>query len=88
MKLQWFWYNIEHLSVAVCIVILTMKFECRNKALEWCGQHLFPLYIYQRLPMMAIPSQFIAYCPIAYVAGCLLITLIIASLYKYWQIKL
>lgn len=88
MKLPWLWLNLKHLSVAFGIILLTIRVGCKSKPLEWCGQHLFPIYIYQRLPMMAIPSSFIAFCPIGYVASCLVVTLCIAALYKYWQIRL
>ena len=88
MKLPWLWLNLKHLSVAFGIILLTMRIGCKSKPLEWCGQRLFPIYIYQRLPMMAIPSSFIAFCPIGYVASCLVVTLCIATFYKYWQIKL
>ena len=88
MILPWLWMNIKHLLVAFGIVLLSMRFGCQSKPLEWCGKHLFPIYIYQRLPMMVVPASFIQAETPAYFVFCLAITFAIASLYRYWQIKL
>ena len=88
LVLSWLWMNIKHMTLALGIVLLTMRFGCQSRPLEWCGKHLFPIYIYQRLPMMALPASFIQAEPLGYFAFCLAMTLAIASLYRYWQIKL
>ena len=76
--MPWFWANLEHVAFALCIVILTMRFDFKNTCLEWCGRLLFPIYIYQRLPMMIIPQNTIASYPAIYIVFSLAVTLCIA----------
>ena len=47
-------FNVQAIVFALLIVVLTMKARIGNKWLLWCGMSLFPLYIYQRLPMSII----------------------------------
>lgn len=86
-------YNMESIAFAMIIVFLMMKVESENKWLRWMGQNIFPLYIYQRLSMMAIyempgGKDFIASFPILYIVICFICTLFITSQYHRWQIKL
>ena len=86
-------YNMESIAFAMIIVFLMMKVESDNKWLRWMGQNLFPLYIYQRLSMMAIyevpgGKNFVASFPILYIVICFICTLLITSQYHRWQIKL
>lgn len=85
-------YNMESISFAMLVVLLMMKIKSENKFLQWMGQNLFPLYIYQRLSMMAIfemprGKDFIASFPISYIIICFICTLLITSQYHRWQIK-
>ena len=68
------------------------QFKMDNKVLVWMGKNLFPLYIYQRIPMIIFSSlaggTFVANFPIAFVVSSFAITVLIAYLYKYWAIKL
>ena len=85
-------HNIYSISLCLFIIILTMKVRIGNKALYWLGANLFPLYIYQRLPMLAIYSydngSFVRNHIILYILICSVVITIITYLYKYWQIKL
>jgi hypothetical protein len=85
-------YNIQSIAFALLVVLLTMKMKIDNKWLLWMGVNLFPLYIYQRIPMIAmretLGNDFIKNYTIVYVIACLAITVLIAKFYKYWQIKL
>ena len=70
---------------------MVLHFSVRpNRFLIWLGVNLFPLYIYQRLPMLTInelcPSVVSVY-PIAFYFASFLITIIIAASYKYWRIS-
>ena len=69
-----------------------MKIKVNNAALIWAGKNLFPLYIYQRVPMIILSSicggAFVASYPVLYTFACLLITLLFAHFYKYWAVKL
>lgn len=84
-------YNLDSLACVFCILLLSMKVRVQNRPLKWLGTHLFPLYIYQRLPMIALFSidggNFVKQNPILYALICFGITLLIAFLYKYWQIS-
>lgn len=80
-------------SVVFCsvVILLTMKFRCNSKVLLWCGQNLFPLYIYQRIAMIALSSindgAFAAGYPFCFTVACLVITIAITMAYKYIAVK-
>lgn len=74
--------NISVLLFGLLLVLFSMRISLSNRFLIWCGKHLFPLYIYQRLPMLVISvmfSQFVTAHPYCYFLICLAITLIIAK---------
>lgn len=85
-------YNILSINFAAIIVMFTMKVKIGNRLLEYFGKNLFPLYIYQRLPMILlaticngiIPKEYTA----VYITGCFFITILITYFYKYWQIRI
>lgn len=83
--------NIAAVLFAALVVTLSMKIRVSNPALSWCGKKLFPLYIYQRVPMLIIaflsPSFIVTY-PLAFSAITIGITLVIAYFYHHWEIKL
>lgn len=86
-------YNIESIFFVMIVILFMMRTKLNNKYLQWMGQKLFPLYIYQRLIMMAIyeipgGKSFIMSYPILYVIICFGCTLLIASQYHRWQITL
>lgn len=86
-------YNIESMCYALIIVLLMMKMKSNNKFLQWMGQMLFPLYIYQRLMMIAIFESsggiiFIATYPMAFILICFVAVVLIANLYPRWQISI
>lgn len=87
-----FVHNVYCIVFCLLIVMLTMKFKINNTILIWAGKNLFPLYIYQRIPMIILSSicggAFVASYPVLYTFACLLITLLFAHFYKYWAIKL
>lgn len=69
-------------SVCFCLVFvqLTRYIRLQSKVLYWFGMHLFPIYIYQRLPMIWLRSvKGIKSRPYLYFALCLLATLLIAQ---------
>ena len=78
--------NLSSILFAISIVVISMKIKVGNKALIWCGTKLFPLYIYQRIPMIFLSTfdggDFITQHPYTYVWTCLLITIAIAVLYR------
>ena len=85
-------YNTFCIVFCFFIIMLSMKIKINNAVLIWAGKNLFPLYIYQRVPMIIFSSicggTFVASYPVFYTAACLLITLLFAYFYKYWAVKL
>ncbi len=83
-------FNIESILFALIVVFLTMKIKIQNFPLAWMGAHLFPLYIYQRIPMIAIyeifDKDFVREYAYLYILISFVITLLIAYFYKHWQI--
>ncbi len=84
--------NIMAIAFALIVVMLTMRIKIDNSWLQWLGSHLFPLYIYQRLPMIAIyhylSDGFVSHYPFVYLVSCLLVTCLIALYYNYWRIPI
>lgn len=85
-------YNAYSIVFCLLVVMLTMKIKVNNAVLIWSGKNLFPLYIYQRIPMIILSSicggAFVSSYPVLYTFACLLITLLFAHFYKYWAVKL
>lgn len=81
--------NIMAVAFALIVVMLSMKICVENSWLQWLGSNLFPLYIYQRIPMIALPvviGDVMFKYPITNLICCVLITCLIATNYKYWRI--
>ena len=86
-------FNAKSIVFALLIVTLTMKVRIGNQWLRWCGFSLFPLYIYQRLPMISLRGiageGWVCAHPHVFIGLCFLITVGIAWLYnKFFRIKL
>ena len=82
-------HNLASVAFAFVILLLTMRIRVQNKWLIWFGVNLFPIYIYQRIPMMTIKHlypEWVAAYPVAFVAICLLVVSTIAFAYKYIKI--
>ena len=84
-------YNVVSMLFALLVVMLTLKVRINNQPLRWVGTHLFPIYIYMRLPMIfmehKIPSMVGTY-PALFILTSLAVTLLIAHFYKHWKIRL
>ncbi len=82
--------NIMAVAFSLIIVMFTMKIKIGNSWLQWFGTNLFPLYIYQRIPMIVLQTTlgdvFLSHYPIIYLITCLIITCLIARYYKYWSL--
>lgn len=79
--------NISAVFLCGLLVLLTLKVKLKNFALEWSGKLLFPIYIYQRLSMVALATiyggEFMIQNRYLYIIFCLGITLVIAAIYNY-----
>jgi len=84
--------NIVAMSFALLVVFVTLKIKVGNAILLWLGANVFPLYIYQRVPMIVLANinngAIITTCPYMYILICLLVTLLFGMGFKYWKISL
>lgn len=85
-------FNMMSIFFALLVVMLTMKVSIDNMALRWLGRNLFPLYIYQRLPMMVLATLYgdilIVNHPIFYFLICLSVTCLITMCYRFIQVSI
>ena len=84
-------FNLECIIFALCVILITMKVKIKNPALLWLGEHLFPLYIYQRLAMIALSriddGAFVKNNPLVYMLICCAIMILIAIPYRFFRIS-
>lgn len=84
-------YNVTSVLFAVLILLITMRVKVQNAVLLWLGTNLFPLYIYQCLPMLIISEtnpSFVASHAILFCAVCFAVTVLIAWVYRYLKITI
>lgn len=83
--------NIYAIFFSLIVVLITMKVKIENRSLIWLGRNLFPLYIYQRIPMIALlaiaDGALVVEYPYLYVILSLVFTLLIAFGYKHIAIS-
>lgn len=81
-------YLVTGVLFALLIVLLSAKVQIRNKFLSYCGDHLFSLFILQRLPMIALDSTAIEHYPYLYLIVCLAITFLLSAAFDKVTAKL
>lgn len=85
-------YNFTAVVFALFVMIASMKIKVGNQVLFWMGINLFPLYIYQRMPMRLFEELFNGHmygCGLwGYIISCLAVSSLIAVCYRYIEIKL
>lgn len=86
-----FFDNFEALVFCLLIVTLSFKFRLRSNALLWLGKNIFPIYIYQRVPMLLLggveDGMLLREYKYMYAILCILGTLLIAYFYQNIRIK-
>ena len=84
-------FNLRSLIFATTVVLATRKIKIGNPVLAWLGANLFPIYIYQRIPMLglhvAFGDEFLYDHVPFYCLACIGITLTIAWLYRFFEIR-
>lgn len=84
--------NILSICFALLVVLCTMKLKLGNPVTNWLGMNLFPLYIYQRLPMMcfrnALGDEFVRTNIFAYIIICASTTALLVHGFRFVQIRL
>lgn len=82
--------GLSNNAITVVFVLISAallsKYDLTGAGLLWCGKCLFPIYIYERIPM-TILSESLAVRPIVFILVCGAITAAIASVYKYWRVS-
>lgn len=83
---------LRNCAFAAFMVVLTMRVAFRSRVLNWCGVHLFSLYILQRVPMIVFQEIGLAdNSVILYFLCCVLGTVVLAVPFeriteKLWHI--
>lgn len=86
--------NIRALFLCILILMFTMRVPLKNKFLAWSGKNLFPIYIYQRMPMLIFSTLTVGgftllnYNLLLYILVCFSVTILITMLHRYFAIKL
>lgn len=79
--------DVTAVFFSALVVLLTCKVKMQSCLLAWSGNKLFPLYIYQRLPMVVLSTiaggALMNEYRYLYIICCFVISLFIASMYKY-----
>lgn len=72
-------FNVVAVLFCFVVVFLSMKFSFQSKVLTWIGNHLFWVYILQRIPMLVLHQiGFADKHPYMFLYACFIITLIFA----------
>ncbi len=72
--------NIAAILFSTIVIMITMKVHIGNRALNWLGIHLFPIFILQRIPMIILSDYEIN--PVLFVLVCFIITIVLTYLYE------
>lgn len=84
-------YNIFSSLFAFWMVLITMKVQIKSEVLNWFGKNLFPLYIYQRLPMIILTYSGIGIQwgdSVFFTVPVFVITIGLAWLFKYVDVSM
>lgn len=82
-------YTVWAIFFVAVVVFLTMKVSFRSKVLSWFGEHVFSIYILQRIPMILLSrSGLAAQNRYGFILGVLVITMFLALVFDYLVGKL
>ena len=80
---------VVNLIFCALILLVTMKVTFKNKVLLWFGDHLFEVYILQRLPMIMLKRiGLLDFNVYVYFVFCLAITVLISIAFRFITSKL
>ena len=84
-------YNIVAISFCFICVSLSIRFRINSRMLSWCGKNLFPIYVYQRLPMIVFSAILPKIASILeihmFIILCMISTILIARYMPVLKIK-
>ena len=84
-------YNLLSIFFVLGMVAFLHILTLRSRLLHWCGANLFPLYIYQRLPMIVLVYFFsdqLCRYPVAFVIASFILTLPFVWLFQFVRFDL
>ena len=81
-------FIFEALAFAMMIVFISMRMSVNNSVLRWFGNHVFSVYILQRIPMIILSYFGMNNKPFLFSAACFAITIVIAELFDRMTDKL
>lgn len=84
---DWLLWSIRVVSLILTIILIMMKWNIGNKFIRWAGENLFPLYIYQRIPMLLL-APYLSDKPYAFFALTFAISCALVFVYKKFEIRL
>lgn len=73
---------IYMLFFSLFILLISMKVSFDNKILRWIGNHLFEIYILQRIPMTVFAKLGLNKSVYLYFPLCFAVTILISAIYK------
>lgn len=83
-----FSYTIWGFTFTSFFLLLTMKFKIYNSLLSWLGNHIFSIYILQRIPMIIFSNTAIINNKYLFIILSISATLIISPLFEQFTNKL
>ena len=87
----WMAFNMKAISIALLVMMLSMKLQVNSDSLRWCGDNLFAIYIYQRVPMILFsaidPDGFNNWRSLIYFILSVLVTIGIAYTHPYFRFR-
>ena len=82
-------YNIIACLFCIILILLSMKVHIGNKILNFFGNHVFSIYILQRLPMIILTSFYSEINSYVFAIISLIVTIIISIIWdKYFLVLL
>lgn len=82
-------YTIWAIAFTALVLLFTMKFTCTGHILNWFGDHVFSIYMMQRIPMILLNYMGISKShKYMFIVMCFLITIFIAQIFDYLTDKI
>lgn len=78
----------KHISFLFIVILITMKIKISNLILNFCGKHLFSIFMLQRLPMIILSHFGIENKPMLFLVLTVVITIAICIPFDYLIKKL
>ena len=76
------YYTIWELFFVAVVIFITMKVSFKSKLLSWFGEHVFSIYILQRIPMLVLSkSGLAAQNSYGFIIGVIVCTIVLALVF-------